>query len=259
MDALVALLSLLSGAVVGFVLGVVGGGGSILAVPLLTYVVGYEGDPHVAIGTTALAVAASALVNILHHHRAGHVRIGLGLWFGLPGVAGALLGARLGLLVDGLRLLALFALLMLFVAWRMWVRPEPASAPGGTRARAPHRRLIIPLGFATGALSGFFGIGGGFLIVPALVFAAGLGMKEAVGTSLVAVALFGFATAARYGVAGKLDLPIAGLFVAGGVLAGILGVRVAHALPKERLRRVFAGVLVLVAAYMLFRALAAWS
>lgn len=259
MDALTALLSLLSGAAVGFVLGVIGGGGSILALPLLTYVVGYDGDPHTAIGTTALAVAASALVNILHHHRAGHVRLSLGLWFGLPGVAGALLGARLGLLTDGGRLLALFAVLMLVVAWRMWSHAEPTIPAGGAALRSPRRRLLVPLGFAIGALSGFFGIGGGFLIVPALLYATGIGMKEAVGTSLVAVTLFGLATATRYGVAGKLDLPIAGVFIAGGVLAGLLGVRVAHRLPKERLRRVFAVVLVVVAAYMLVRTLVAWS
>lgn len=255
MDAVTALLSILSGATVGFILGIIGGGGSILALPLLVYLVGYEGDPHTAIGTTALAVAASALANVLHHHRAGHVRLELGLWFALPGAAGALLGARLGLATDGDRLLLLFALLMLLVAWRMWSQQDAAPIDRPARRRPFRRRVVVPLGFAVGALSGYFGIGGGFLIVPALVYAGGLGMKDAIGTSLVAVTLFGLTTATRYGLAGELDLPIAGLFIVGGLAAGYAGTRAAHRLPKERLRRLFAVALVLVATYMLYRTL----
>lgn len=255
MDAITALLSVLSGATVGFILGIIGGGGSILALPLLVYLVGYEGDPHAAIGTTALAVAVSALANVVHHHRAGHVRLGLGLWFALPGIAGALLGARLGLATDGDRLLLLFALLMLIVAWRMWTQREDPPGVRPPRQRRFRRRVVVPLGFAVGALSGYFGIGGGFLIVPALVYAGGLGMKDAIGTSLVAVTLFGLTTATRYGFAGEIDLPIAGLFILGGLAAGYAGTRAAHHLPKERLRRVFAGALLLVSAYMLYRTL----
>lgn len=256
MDPAVALLSLLSGAAVGFILGIIGGGGSILALPLLIYVVGYEGDPHTAIGTTALAVAASALANVVHHHRAGHVRLALGLWFAVPGVVGALAGARLGLATDAGRLLLLFALLMLVVAWRMWTQREP---PQGERSplRPFRRRNVVPLGFGVGALSGYFGIGGGFLVVPALLYAGGVGMKTAIGTSLVAVTLFGLTTAAGYGLAGKLDLPLAGVFVIGGLIAGFVGVRVAHRLPTSRLRRAFALALVLVAAYMAYRTLGA--
>lgn len=256
MDAPTAILGLLSGALVGFILGVLGGGGSILALPLLLYVVGHEGDPHAAIGTTALAVAASALANLVHHHRAGHVRLGLGLWFALPGVAGALLGARVGLHTDGGRLVVLFAILMLVVAWRTWRHREPTNTPTASPERTFRRRLVVPLGFGVGALSGFFGIGGGFLIVPALLYAGGVHTKEAVATSLVAVALFGLATATPYGLAGKLDLPIAAVFIVGGVLAGALGVRVANRLPRERLRRLFAGTLAFVALYMLARTLA---
>lgn len=255
MDAATAVLSILSGAAVGFILGIIGGGGSILALPLLLYVVGYEGDPHTAIGTTALAVAASALVNVLHHHRAGHVRLALGLWFALPGVAGALLGARLGLATDGGRLLILFALLMLLVAWRTWTQRDEVPEPLTTRRPRFRRRLLVPFGFAVGALSGYFGIGGGFLIVPALIYAGGLGMKAAIGTSLVGVTLFGLTTATRYGLAGELDLPIAGLFILGGAVAGYAGTRAAQGLPKERLRRLFAIALALVAVYMLYRTL----
>lgn len=255
MDAATAALSTLSGAAVGFILGIIGGGGSILALPLLLYVVGYAGDPHTAIGTTALAVAAIAIVNVLHHHRAGHVRLKLGLWFALPGVAGALLGARLGLATAGDRLLVLFALLMLMVAWRAWTHREEVPAPPATHRPRFRRRLVVPFGFAVGALSGYFGIGGGFLIVPALGYAGGLAMKDAIGTSLVGVTLFGLATATGYGLAGELDLPIAGLFLLGGSVGGYAGTRVAHGLPRERLRRLFAIALALVAVYMLYRTL----
>lgn len=253
------ILTIFSGGIVGFVLGLIGGGGSILALPLLVYVVGYEGDPHTAIGTTALAVAASAFANMLQHRRNGNVRLRLGLWFAVPGVFGALVGARLGLITPGDRLLFLFAILMLLVAWRLWRQRDPET-PNADHA-APsrfRRRVIVPAGFSVGALSGYFGIGGGFLIVPALLWSAGLDMKKAVGTSLVAVAIFGLTTAVRYGVAGKLDLPIAGLFIAGGVVAGFAGTALAHRVPKRTLRHIFAAVLVVVAAYVGYRNFAAF-
>lgn len=259
MDPTTLLLAILSGGIVGFVLGLIGGGGSILALPLLVYLVGYEGDPHTAIGTTALAVAASAFANMLQHQRHGNVRLGLGLWFAMPGILGALLGARLGLITPGERLLFLFALLMLVVAWRLWRQHDQPSMPISPAAPATfRRRVIVPAGFSVGALSGYFGIGGGFLIVPVLLWAADLDMKKAIGTSLVAVAIFGLTTAARYGVAGKLDLPIAGVFIAGGIAAGFAGTAIAHRVPKHTLRHIFAAVLVVVATYMAYRNYAAF-
>jgi len=250
-------LSLASGALVGFVLGLIGGGGSILALPLLVYVVGYHGDPHVAIGTTALAVAASAFANLIQHRRNGNVRLKAGLWFAIPGVAGALLGAALGLLTRGDRLLFLFALLMLVVAWRLWRTEEKPPREHGAH-HAFRRPLVAGAGFVVGTLSGFFGIGGGFLIVPALLWAADLDMREAIGTSLVAVAAFGLTTAARYGFAGKIDLPIAAVFILGGIVGGAAGTLLGKRAPKHTLRLAFAALLVPVAAYMLYRNYAAF-
>lgn len=253
-----AALSSASGVLVGLVLGLIGGGGSILALPLLVYVVGYQGDPHAAIGTAALAVAASAFANLVQHRRQGHVRLRAGLWFALPGVAGALLGAALGLLTRADALLFLFAVLMLVVAWRLWTSKDPPPRDPD----APHafrRPLVALVGFAVGALSGFFGIGGGFLIVPALLWVADLDMREAIGTSLLAVAAFGLTTAARYGVAGKLDVPLAVVFIMGGVLGGYAGTRLSHRAPRARLRLAFAALLVPVAAYMLYRNLGAFA
>lgn len=258
MVELVTLLAVACGGLVGLVLGLIGSGGSILALPLLVYVVGYTGAPHVAIGTTALAVAASALVNAAQHQRAGHVDLPTGLLFAAPGVAGALVGARLGLATDAARILFLFAIVLLVAAFWMWRgvdrdEKSPRASPRGAGALGRGALRVLPAGFAVGALSGFFGIGGGFLIVPALAWAADLDVRRAIGTSLVAVTAFGLTTATRYGLAGQLDLPVAGLFIVGGVAGGLLGSRISHRAERATLRRVFAGVLVVVAVFMLNR------
>lgn len=248
-------LEVASGTLVGIVLALIGGGGSILAVPLLVHVVGFEGAPHVAIGTTALAVGATALVGLVSHHRAGNVSLARGAMFAIPGVPGALIGARLGLATPGARLLALFAMLMLVVAALMWLRKEPRASSHSAAPKNVQVGRIVAAGFAIGTLSGYFGIGGGFLIVPALVWAAGLDTRAAMATSLVAVAMFGFTTAARYAAAGAIDLPIAAIFFAGGVAGSLAGARVSARLPRAMLRKGFAAALVLVAVYVLTRAL----
>lgn len=248
------LLSVASGSLVGFILGLIGSGGSILALPLLVYVVGFEGDPHTAIGTTALAVAGSAFANLVQHHRNGGVRLRTGLLFAAPGVVGALLGAQLGLATDGGVLLLLFAFVLLAAAWYM-LRGPPA--PRADPAHPPQSALVMVAGALVGVASGFFGIGGGFLIVPALILAARLDTKAAIGTSLVAVTAFGLATATRYGLAGEIDLRVAGLFLAGGLAGGVAGTLLHHRTDPAGLRRVFAAGLVLVAGYMLQRNLPA--
>jgi uncharacterized membrane protein YfcA len=176
MTMLHALLSIGSGSLVGFTLGLIGGGGSILAVPLLVYVVGVR-SPHVAIGTSALAVAASATVNLFGHARADTVKWRCALVFALSGVAGAAGGAQLGKMVDGSRLLMLFGVLMVVVGLAM-LRPRKSGGnPNVMLTRESMPRLLpwlIGVGFLVGALSGFFGIGGGFLIVPGLMGATAM-------------------------------------------------------------------------------------
>lgn len=243
-------LTLLSGGLVGFSLALVGGGGSILAVPLLLYVVGVK-SPHVAIGTSALAVAVNAFTNLIPHGRAGHVRWGQAAVFAAAGVLGAYAGSSLGKLVDGERLLTLFALLMLAVAFLM-VRPHRASAEPVCAGRACLVRLAL-FGLAAGGLAGFFGIGGGFLIVPGLVLATGMDMIHAIGSSLVSVGAFGLTTTLNYAAAGLVDLRIALLFVAGGVLGGWAGAALARRLARQRaaLNYVFAAAIAAVALFML--------
>jgi uncharacterized membrane protein YfcA len=253
-DPAVLATSLAAGSLVGFALGLVGGGGSILAVPLLLFLVGV-GSPHVAIGTAAVAVAANALIGLLQHARAGHVRWPCAALFSTAGVAGAWAGAGLGQAIDGRLLLGLFAGLMIVIAGLMLARRRT-----GGEERMPHLSMsnaprLAGAGLSVGALSGFFGIGGGFLIVPGLVVSAGFPMAYAVGTSLVAVAAFGITTAVSYALSGLVEWGIAALFVLGGSVGSVLGLRAVKGLAAKRgaLETVFAVLILTVAAYTLWR------
>jgi uncharacterized membrane protein YfcA len=246
-------LGLASGALVGFSLGLVGGGGSILAVPLMVYVVGVP-EPHVAIGTSAIAVAANAALNLSNHARGGTVVWSCALTFAAAGILGALGGSVLGKMMDGERLLALFALLMLVIAVLMLNSRSRIGLPN-VRMSMANMPAIVGLGLATGTLSGFFGIGGGFLIVPALMLATGMPIMNAVSSSLVAVTAFSLTTAASYAWSGLIAWGLAGLFVAGGIGGGLIGTRSARLLSERRgvLNIVFAAVIIAVALYMLAR------
>ena len=250
-----AALSAASGVLVGFSLGLVGGGGSILAVPLLVYVVGLN-DPHVAIGTSAIAVAVNAAANLVTHARSGNVKWRCATLFASAGVVGAYLGSTLGKIMDGQRLLALFAVLMMVVGGLM-LRNRAYLGDPGVRLSKENLPKLIASGLGVGVLSGFFGIGGGFLIVPALIAATGMPILYAVGSSLLAVTAFGLTTAANYALSGLVDWSLAGLFIVGGVLGGLLGARSATSLAgrKGALNTVFAALIFAVAIYMLVRSL----
>jgi uncharacterized membrane protein YfcA len=252
------LITLMCGSLVGCTLGLIGGGGSIIAVPLLLYVVGVR-DPHLAIGTSALAVGTNAAINLVGHWRLGNVKLPCAFAFAIAGVFGALAGSTLGKAVDGQKLLLLFAVAMLAVGVAMLRRRGEAGDPGIQINPAIALRLIA-IGFLTGVLSGFFGIGGGFLIVPGLMLGSGMPMLYAVGSSLLSVAAFGFTTAANYAWSGLIDWPVALVFIAGGAAGGLLGIRLATRLSERRgaLTRVFAVLVILVAVYMAVRTLASW-
>jgi uncharacterized protein len=248
-----SLLAVLSGTVVGFSLGLVGGGGSILAVPLLLYVVGVT-DPHVAIGTSALAVAASAFANLLGHWRAGTVKWGCAAVFAVAGIVGAAAGSTVAKLVDGDRLFFFFALIM-FAAGVAMLRGRTAAGDSNVRIDAKIAVRLVALGLAAGFVSGFFGIGGGFLIVPGIMLGSGMSILNAVGSSLFSVTAFSLTTAINYAVSGLVDWVIALEFILGGVAGGLLGTAVAVKLGahKQALTYVFATSLFTVAAYMLAR------
>ncbi|HUJ99564.1 MAG TPA: sulfite exporter TauE/SafE family protein, partial [Stellaceae bacterium] len=194
------LLALLSGSLVGFSLGLIGGGGSILAVPLLLYVVGIS-DPHVAIGTSALAVAANAFVNLAGHWRAGTVKWPCAAAFAASGVVGAAIGSTLGKAFDGRKLLFVFALVMIAVGAAM-LRPRLSGGDPGVRINPRIALRLIAVGLVAGAISGLFGIGGGFLIVPGIMLGSGMPILNAIGSSLFSVGAFGLTTAVNYALSG---------------------------------------------------------
>src|SRR5262249_24423850 len=159
-------MAVFGGALVGLILGLIGGGGSILAVPLLVYVLGVK-SPHVAIGTSSIAVALSALTNLIDHARRDHVCWPAALLFAVSGMTGAALGSTLGKHTEGQKLLILFGLLMVAVAASMALRREGGGDPH-VRVDLGNAPRVAGTGFVVGALAGFFGIGGGFLGGPRL-------------------------------------------------------------------------------------------
>lgn len=247
------LLTVFAGSLVGFALGLVGGGGSILAVPLLLYVVGIR-DPHVAIGTSAFAVGINALVNIVGHWRRGNVKWPCAAAFALSGIVGAAVGSTLGKAFDGGRLLFLFACVMVIIGITM-LHPRAAQGDPAVRLNPAIAVRLLGVGLIAGSLSGFFGIGGGFLIVPGIMLGSGMPVLNAIGSSLLSVAAFALTTAANYALSGLVDWGIAVEFIIGGALGGFVGISVATRLAARRrlLSVLFAGIVFAVAIYMLVR------
>ncbi|MFP5450002.1 MAG: sulfite exporter TauE/SafE family protein [Alphaproteobacteria bacterium] len=245
--------AVISGAVVGLLLAVFGGGGSVLATPALIYVVGVS-DTHLAIGTSAAAVAVNAAINLVGHARNGRVKWPCASVFATAGLAGALGGSSLAKLVDGQHLLALFAVAMAAIALSMMRKPRDAGDPMA-HISWPMTLRLAPIGLATGLAAGFFGIGGGFLIVPGLMAASGMTLANAAASSLLSVSLFGAATSANYALSGQVVWPVAGLFIVGGLAGGLAGLRVTGLLADRALlaRRLFAGLVLIVAAYVAWR------
>ncbi len=251
-------LAVASGAIVGLLLSVFGGGGSVLATPLLVYLVGIE-DPHIAIGTSAAAVAVNALTGLAGHARAGRVKWPCAIVFAAAGLVGSFAGSTLAKQVDGQMLMVFFAGAMAAIALSM-LRPARSAGDPDVTIDAGRTLRLAPLGLATGLAAGFFGIGGGFLIVPGLMAATGMTLANAAASSLVSVGLFGAATAANYAVSGQVDWPVAGLFVLGGVAGGFGGLKIARRLAGRAplARRLFAGLILVVAVYVAWRGLTAW-
>lgn len=262
-------LSVISGVLVGFSLGLIGGGGSILAVPLFLYFVGLNSLPnaaHIAIGTTALAVGLNAYINSYMHLRRRNVAPKVGGLFAGVGLVGSLIGAYLGHITPGTSLLTYFAIAMIVLGIYVGARREASRAGTANevdRLLEAARRCprltpsvlakVVLAGFVVGLVSGYFGIGGGFLIVPSLMFSAGLCITRAIGTSLLSVGTFGVASGAEYWYYGDVLPIIAVLYVLGGIGGGYLGTRLATAAPRNLLRRAYGAIIVAVGIYMLYR------
>ena len=248
-------VAVLGGGVIGLLLAVFGGGGSVLATPLLVYLVGVR-DPHVAIGTAAAAVAVNAVVGLAGQARAGRVKWPCASVFGLAGLAGSLVGAHLAKQVDGQQLLVWFAGAMALVGLSM-LAPKRGEGDPGVRLNGALTLKLTPVGLATGLAAGFFGIGGGFLIVPGLMAATGMTLAHAAASSLLSVALFGAATSASYAASGLIDWPVFMALVAGGAVGAAAGGPLARILAgrAELARRIFALMVIAVAGYVAWRAL----
>ncbi len=255
------------GLLVGFSLGALGSGGSILAVPFLVYAAGQS--PQEATAASLLLVGTAAVSGLPKHWRAGRVRTLTGIVFGLAGIGGSLAGTAVNRRIDPNMLLLAFSGLILVAAWRMVTACPTCTRVGEARElatgeHAVHRDLdagrvllLLAAGTAVGFLTGLFGVGGGFVIVPMLTLLLGFAMPEAIGTSLLVVAINSVvALLARLGSA-HLDWLLAGAFTATAVIGAQIGGHVADRLDPERTLRLFAAALVLLALYTGGRALLA--
>jgi uncharacterized protein len=254
-----ALLASPLGFLIGLSLGALGGGGSILAVPALVYVAGQ--DPKAATATSLVLVGVTSLIGLIPHVRAGNVRVGAGLLFGLAGVAGNVAGSSANQAVDPEVLLLAFAGVMLVAAAAMWRRSNrpPAVVEGAAlRVDAALVARVLAAGTVVGVLTGFFGVGGGFVIVPALVLALRFEMPVAVGTSLLVIAInSGVALLARLGSGAPVEWSVIVPFTVASVLGVFAGARVAARVPSRVLTRWFVYLLVAVAVYTAARSLLA--
>jgi uncharacterized membrane protein YfcA len=261
-----ALLASPLGFLIGLSLGAVGGGGSILAVPALVYGAGQ--DPKSATASSLLLVGTAALVGMGAHHRAGRVLVRTGVLFGVAGIPGSILGTMLNRGVDADVLLLGFSVLTLIAAWRMVVgcptctqvgeaRALATTMPAGRRGRVAVRHRIdattalkvVAAGSAVGFLTGLFGVGGGFVIVPALTLILGLSMPDAIGTSLLVITInSGVALLLRLGH-NTIDWSVSIPFTLAAVAGVLTGKRVADRLDPSSSLKWFAGLLVAVAVY----------
>ncbi len=267
-------LSLLFGAIVGLSLGLTGGGGAIFAVPMLVYGLGM--GTREAVGISLASVGVTSFVGFLGRWRTGQVEIRTGLLFAIAGMVGAPVGSWLAGLIPETLLLTLFAFLMLFVAYRMWSkavtesRVATASCPvvnpdedgpscrrdenGNLLLTSRCARLLLLVGLLTGVLSGLFGVGGGFVIVPALVLFSGMAIHHAIGSSLLVITLVSISGVASHLYAGRvIPLEITTWFVAGGVGGMIVGTQISRRLSGPTLQKGFAVAILAVAAFVLYR------
>jgi len=265
-----ALLASPLGFLIGLSLGALGGGGSILAVPALVYAAGQ--DPKAATTTSLVLVTITALIGIIPHWRAGHVRLAAGAVFGLAGIGGSLIGSAWNEAVDADVLLFAFSMLMLVAAYAMWRRlrkqaAAPAVRSAGAAAATPERletdppagtaiRLdvatavkVVIAGSFIGLLTGFFGVGGGFVIVPALVLALGFSMPDAVGTSLLVIAVNSTVALTTRLPSGSVEWGTVIPFTIASLIGVFVGSRLASTRDPSFLQKWFVVLLVVVAVY----------
>jgi uncharacterized membrane protein YfcA len=242
-------LTVVLAVVVGLTLGLIGGGGSILMVPLLVYVAGM--DPKEAIAASLVVVGVTAAVSVLGHARAGRVRWRTGLLFGAAGMAGALAGGFLGAHLPGQLLMIAFALMMVATAVAM-LRGRKDLDPSKAHAELPVGRVLLD-GVVVGVVTGLVGSGGGFLVVPALALLGGLPMGVAVGTSLLVIAMKSFAGLTGYLATVSIDWALVGAVTVAAVLGSLMGARVVDRTSADTLRKAFGWFVLAMGAFVLIQ------
>ncbi len=249
---------IIAGLATGILLGVFGSGGSIITMPALLYLLNVE--PKAAIAMSLGIVAVTATITALQHWRHGNVNLKITAIFGVFGVLGTYAGALVGVITPVIIQLGIFSLVMYAAAWKM-LKPQPqhksvgaavADCPDGHCDDLQYKHIAVH-GIAVGILTGIVGVGGGFLIVPALVLLSGLSMKKAVGTSLSIVALKSFAGFAGYAGAVSIDYTMMASFTAIAIIGSVVGSQLSHRLPASLLKRGFGVFLVFVASYILVK------
>ena len=233
--------------VVGVTLGLLGGGGSILMVPLLVYVAGL--DATAALATSLVVVGVTSAVSVFGHARAGRVRWRTGLIFGAAGMVGALAGGLVGGHLPGTLLMGAFALMMVATAVAM-LRGRRSADPAAAHAELPIGRVLLD-GAVVGLVTGLVGAGGGFLVVPALALLGGLPMGIAIGTSLLVIAMKSFAGLAGYLATVPIDWTLTAAVTAAAVVGSLLGARLVARIPAEALRRGFGWFVLAMGAFVL--------
>lgn len=244
------IVGLVLSALIGLSLGLIGGGGSIITVPVLVYLLGVEA--HAAVGMSLAVVGATSLVGSFLHYRRGAVQLKTGLIFGAAGIVGALLGSPLTLLLSPSALMLTFAMLMLVVAALMLHRKA-----NNERVETVEKVLSVwkalLAGFGVGVLTGFLGVGGGFLIVPALVMFGGLGVKDAIGTSLFVIFLNCVAGLVGHASQNNFDWNLTALVTVLAVAGTIFGTLLSHRVAAGRLQKGFASFVLGVAVFLVVK------
>jgi uncharacterized membrane protein YfcA len=254
------ILAILAGALTGILLGLLGSGGSIITIPALIYLLGV--DPKQAIAMSLGIVAITASITAVNHWRRGNVDVRIAVIFGLFGIVGTYAGTKLGVVTPVVIQLTVFAVVMYAAAYRM-LKPQRAELksvgaavvhgfPVGELASSSLWQ-IAALGIGVGALTGFVGVGGGFLIVPALVLLSRMPMKRAVGTSLVIVAFNCVTGFAGYAGVVPINYVLMLTFTAVAIAGSFAGAMLSQRISGDALKRSFAIFLVLVATYILLK------
>lgn len=238
-------LDILLGFTIGLSLGLLGGGGSILTVPALVYLVGLS--PQAAVTASLVIVGANSAMGAFMHRSQGTLNWKIALVFGGTGMAMAYLAAGWSKALPATTLMMLFAVLMLVVGLFMMFKPTPLGNDEGGRGWL----VTVLTGAGVGVMTGFLGVGGGFLIVPALVMLVGLSMRQAVGTSLVVIAMNSLAGFLGHLQGPPIDLQVVVIFVAAGLAGALVGTRLTRIVHPEHLRKAFAVFVIGLAIFLL--------